>query len=477
MNPKPRPTQILSEPLSGVVAFPIFFTLALLSFSATGQEEAQKISPAIPTEHAVWDPIIAENCFDCHDSSSAKGGIDFEIALTEPLKAHSNLWEKAARQMGMRMMPPLKKKQRPTDKENETVTIALTKALDQLAKDEPNPGRTESLRRLNRTEYKNAIRDLLNLEVDTRLLLPPDSSSHGFDNVTVGDLSPALLDRYLSAGQKISRRALGRTDGKPDGRTVRVRPDITQEGRVEGLPLGTRGGTVFSHLFPVDGDYDFQIHLMRDRDEHVEGLHGTHRLEILVDGETVQGFEVKRPKNSKDHTQVDAHLKVRLPVRAGMKRVGATFVEQTPDLIETLRQPYEAAFNRHRHPRRGPAVYQVSVTGPFGESSDQPSASPSFDGEARRDDAGARAALKKLQHLAYRGQADEEDFQQIMAFYDEGKQDNRVESGLESALAAILVSPKFLFRVEKDPAGLEPGSRYRLSDFEVASRLAFFLWS
>src|SRR5262249_32511510 len=159
---------------------------------------------------------------------------------------------------------------------------------DRAAALHPNPGRTETIRRLNRTEYHNAIRDLLALDVDTSTLLPADDVSHGFDNITIGTLSPTLLDRYISAAQTISRLAVGGDWRSPGGDILRVRPDITQEDRVDGLPLGTRGGALFHYTFPQDGEYDIQIRLARDRNEHVEGLNEPHELEVLLDRERVK---------------------------------------------------------------------------------------------------------------------------------------------------------------------------------------------
>jgi hypothetical protein len=425
-----------------------------------------------------WEPVLSRYCFDCHDSDAAKGGIDLEAALGRPLAEQVDLWERAARQLQMRLMPPIEK-ERPSETEYSSFVSGVEAALDAHSAAHPNPGRTEALRRLNRNEYQNVIRDLLAVEIDSKSLLPSDQSSHGFDNVTVGDLPPALLNRYINAAKKISRLALGRTGSSPDGRTVRIRPDVTQEGHVEGLPLGTRGGALIRHTFPQDGEYDVRIHLMRDRDEKVEGVRGVHELQVLVDGEVAASFEVKPPENRSDHTKVDAHLSARVNARAGMRNLGVTFVEPPPDLIETLRQPYESAFNQHRHPRRSPAIYQVSITGPFGsgESGQTPSRGRVFGDGANRDEAGAKEALRTILRRAYRGLADDTDLERAMAFYREGSAPGGFEAGVEAALSAILVSPKFLFRVERDRDGTTPGSPYALNDLELASRLSFFLWS
>ncbi len=426
---------------------------------------------------ASWEPILADYCFDCHDSASAKAGIDLESALDDPLGERSDLWEKVLRQVQGRVMPPAGK-DRPSDSEYQDFSASMISALDAQAAAQPHPGRTETLRRLNRTEYENVIRDLLGIEIDAQTLLPPDQSSHGFDNVTVGDLSPALLDRYISAAQKVTRQALGRTGSSPDGRTIRVPPDITQEGHVEGLPLGTRGGVLVKHSFPKDGDYEIRIHLTRDRDEKVEGIRAPHELQVLVDDEMVSTFEVRPPKNPRDHTKVDAHLSDRIAVKAGIRRFGVTFVEPVPDLIETLRQPYESAFNTHRHPRRSPAIFQVSITGPFnpGDVGNTQSRRHIL-GTVTHDQAGAKVALKRFIRSAFRGNQDDADLERTLAFYRNSSNGSDFEAGMEAALSAVLVSPKFLFRVEKDPNESAPNTAYRLTSSEIASRLSFFLWS
>src|SRR5439155_6003200 len=170
------------------------------------------------------------------------------------------------------------------------VLSEIETSLDRAAAERPNPGRTDTIRRLTRTEYQNAIRDLLALDIDAPSLLPADEASHGFDNVTVSNLSPTLLERYVTAAQKISRLAVGRAQRVPGGHTIRVPPDITQEDRVEGLPIGTRGGTLTHYTFPRDGTYDIQVRLSRDRNDQVEGLHEAHELEVLLDRERMQSF-------------------------------------------------------------------------------------------------------------------------------------------------------------------------------------------
>jgi hypothetical protein len=255
---------------------------------------------------------------------------------------------------------------RPDEATYDATVRSLETLLDKAAAVHPNPGRTATIRRLTRTEYGNAVRDLLALEIDVAALLPADESSYGFDNVTVGDLSPTLLDRYLSAAEKISRVAVGRPGRSPGGETIRLPPDLTQEAHIEGLPLGTRGGALLDYTFPMDGEYEIQIRLMRDRDEHIEGLTEPHELELLLDKARLQVFTVKPPQREPEHATVDAHLKIRVPVQAGPHALGVAFVKKPSLLLETARQPYQAHFNFYRHPRVQPAIYSISIIGPYG---------------------------------------------------------------------------------------------------------------
>jgi len=319
---------------------------------------------ATPLTHFVTD-----YCIDCHGDGITRGGLDLgEIVDADPAK-HWKIWEHAILRMDTRQMPP-PKKDRPSSKEYDETIAQLTRYLDQFSKEKPNLGKVPALRRLTRTEYQNSIRDLLGVTVEVREMLPKDESSHGFDNITVGELSPTLLNRYIGAAKKIARVAVGSSYDSPDLRVVRVPADRSQKEHVEGLPLGTRGGVLFEHSFPVNGAYDFEIRLARDRNEVVEGLvGGEHEVEILIDGEAVESFVVKRPKN-RDYTKVDAHLKVRVQIPAGNHKVGVTFPRKSSSLLETKRQPYDAQFNFHRHPRQAPAIFQVSVTGPFGGEGD-----------------------------------------------------------------------------------------------------------
>ena len=424
--------------------------------------------------------LVEQHCASCHNSQLKNGGLDLERIALNDVAQHSDVWERVVRKLRARQMPPPGMK-RPEENTYNTVVAWLSDLLDKASAAHPNPGRTDTFRRLTRIEYQNAIRDLLALDIDTAELLPRDEASHGFDNVTVGDLSPTLLDRYISASQKISRAAIGALRRSPGGDTFRIRADLTQEEHVEGLPIGTRGGAFIPYTFPRDGEYEVQIRLTRDRNEEIEGLRAPHELELLLDRERVKLFTVTPPQD-KNYERVDQGLKLRFPVTAGPHKLGVTFLKTPSALLETKRQPYQAHFNMHRHPRMTPAIYQVSINGPYAAKGpgDTPSrrrifvCQPTKPGE---EEACAERILSTLMRRAYRRPVTAVDLQKPMGFYKESRGAESFETAIETALSAVLVSPRFLFRVEQDPVGVAPNTAYRISDLELASRLSFFLWS
>src|SRR5262245_57242237 len=382
-------------------------------------------------------------------------------------------------------MPPSNMLQ-PPKADRQAMLTWLETSLDAASAVNPNPGRTETLRRLNRTEYQNAIRDLLALDVDASSILPADESGQGYDNVIVGDLSPTLLDRYVSAAQKISRLAVGRMETSLQNDIIRLPADLTQEEHMPGLPMGTRGGVSMSYTFPQDGEYDIQIWLMRDLAGSVGGLREarSHELLVLVDRERVGSFTIQKPANPDDDTTLDKNLKLRIPVHAGPHNLGVTFVKDGSSLIETARQPTQSRFNERRHPRTAPAISQFSVTGPYAAkgAEDTPSrrrlfvCRPSGQDKEQQDKC-AREILSTLMRRAYRRPVAKSEIDEPMAFYREGRAEGDFEAGIERALSAVLINPDFLFRVETDPRKVAANGVYRISDLELASRLSFFLWS
>lgn len=451
--------------------------LAMSSYAATSRTDSDLVKPIAS--------LVDAYCLDCHDSATTKGELSLEaVDLAKPQR-HPDIWERVVRKLDHRQMPPIGEA-RPDEAEYNRVVSILKSALDRGAAEMPNPGRTDTFRRLTRTEYQNAVRDLLGVDVDATTLLPNDEPSHGFDNVTVGNLSPTLLERYVTAAQKIARLAVGAPSKIPGGDTFRIRPDLTQEDHVEGLPIGTRGGALFSYVFPQDGEYEIQIRLARDRNEQVEGLRKPNEVELLIDRERLALFTVKPPGADKNAEGVDAHLKLRVPVKAGPHDVGVTFIKDPSVVLETERKPYAARFNMHRHPRTAPALYQVSITGPFDAkgASDTPSRRTIF-GETfsapntlPAQETAARQILGKLMRRAYRRPITDDDLRKPLQFFREGSAEGGgFDGGIDNAISAVLVSPNFLIRIEEDPKGVAAGTAYRISDLELASRISFFLWS
>ena len=433
--------------------------------------------------------LMENYCVDCHNSSDATAGLnleEFDTSVARKNKAwDTTTWEKIVKRLRARRMPPADAS-RPTEAEYQELLSALESVLDQAAEAFPQPGRTDAIRRLNRTEYRNAVRDLLAIDVEVDDLLPADQSGHGFDNVTVGGLPPVLLSRYITAAEHISRLAVGGQQRSPGGVTIRLPADRTQESHVEGLPLGTRGGTLINHHFSVAGEYEIQLRLMRDRDENLEGLNEPHDIDVLIDRELIHRFTVSPPKGKKgyqkDDTLVDAHLKKRFRVTAGPHQVGVTFPRKFSSLSEIKRQPFDASFNLHRHPRRTPALFEVSIAGPFYPqgAGDTPSRRRIFISAPTGPDDATESGdqiLRRLIRLAYRRPVTDGDLVEPMQFFAHGFAAGGFEAGIEAALASVLVNPHFLFRAEKPPQDLPPGTTYKISDLELASRLSFFLWS
>jgi hypothetical protein len=428
----------------------------------------------LPDSH-VLKSFAQSHCVECHDQATKKGGLDLESLLANDVGLNAEAWEKVVRKLAARQMPP-PDSARPTEREFGDALMLLETSLDAAAERAPNPGRTETFRRLNRTEYRNAIRDLLGIEIDVAALLPADESSHGFDNVTVSDLSPSLLNRYLSAAENISRLAVGAAPPSPTGHTIRIRPDVTQDSHVDGLPLGTRGGILIAHNFPVDGEYEIQIRLMRDRNDDIESLHEPHELEVLLDRDKMESFAIKPGRTA------DENLKTRIKVSAGQHKLGVTFVKKGSSLLESTRKPLNVHFNFYRHPRLGPAVYEVSILGPYDATSggDTVSRRKIFTSQPRQPDDEERCAKEILANLArqaLRRPVNDDDIQPLLETYRAARAEGNLETGIEAALAALLVHPQFLFHIERDPENVEPGSVYRISDIELASRLSFFFWS
>jgi mono/diheme cytochrome c family protein len=463
------------------LAATLFFSVQVKMSAQQGNAASAGQSAATSSQRQLLDRY----CATCHNDRLKTGGLSLDQADVSKPDAQPEVWEKVVRKLHTGVMPPPNMPQ-PPKADRLALVSALETALDKASASKPNPGRTETLRRLNRTEYQNAIRDLLALDIDGASLLPADESGHGFDNVIVGDLSPTLLDRYISAAQKISRLAVGRMESSLQNDIIRLPADLTQEEHVPGLPMGTRGGVSMSYTFPQDGEYDIQIWLMRDLAGSVGGLREarTHELLVLLDREQVGSFTIRKPANPDDDTTLDKNLKMRVAVHAGPHNLGVTFVQDGSSLIETARQPTQSRFNERRHPRTAPAISQFSVTGPYSAkgAEDTPSHRRLFvcrpaGQDKEQQEKCAREILSTLMRRAYRRPVAKAEVDEPMAFYREGRAEGDFEAGIERALSAVLINPDFLFRVESDPKKVAANSVYRISDLELASRLSFFLWS
>ena len=451
---------------------------------AAPQADAVQSSPSTGAVPPVSSErrVIDRYCVTCHNQKLKTAGLMLDQADVANPGAGAEVWEKVVRKLRTSTMPPPNMPQ-PSVEDRGALRSWLEMSLDKAAAAKPNPGRTETLRRLNRTEYQNAIRDLLSLDIDAASLLPPDESGHGFDNVTVGDLPPALVDRYISAAQKISRLAIGSTQTSPQSDIIRVPPDVTQEQHVLGLPIGTRGGVSVRYTFAQGGEYDIQIYLARSYSGDIEGLRDPepHEITLLLDRTPVGTVTIQKPADG-DDSLLDKNLKVRVPVTAGPHDVAVTFPRYSSSLLETARQPLQAHFNERRHPRITPAISQFSITGPYAPrgADNTPSRRRVFvcrPAGPREEEACAKKILSTLVRRAYRRSISEADLERPMAFYREGRSDGDFDAGMGRALSAVLFNPEFLLRVEVDPDKVPAGTAYRISDVELASRLSFFLWS
>ena len=436
-----------------------------------------------PAAAAPDQAIVQKYCSSCHNDRAKIGGVSFDGINPAQATAHAELWERALTKLRGGMMPP-QGMPRPDEKTLETFITSLEGTLDAQALKNPDPGH-KPVHRLNRTEYGNAVRDLLDLKVDVASLLPADDESHGFDNIAgVLRVSPSLLEQYLSAARKISSLAIG-TDTDVVRLGYRIPPDDSQEDHVEGLPLGTRGGLLFEHQFPQDAEYEFAVFLLRNIVGYMIGLEFPHQLEVTIDGErvfaaTVGGEEdnLASDKNMSDTAnKIDDRLKTRVKVTAGPHMVGITFVRRNAAESDEPLQLHER--NHDLQDMNGmPLIDHVNVTGPFNPTGagDTPSRRRVFTcrpAGGAAESACARTILSGLARRAYRRPVTEEDMTPIMNLYAQGRKKGTFDTGIEQGLRLILASPRFLFRTETAPAS----GVARVTDLELASRLSFFLWS
>jgi len=452
---------------------------ALLAAAAPSAQSPppQNLSSAAATAHRA---TLDKYCVGCHKAPTPVAGLRLDNLDTANFETDGATWEKLARKLRNREMPPAGMP-RPDAATLDALVSYIVTGRDRLAEAKPNPGR-RTLHRLNRTEYGNAVRDLLALEIDVAELLPADDIGYGFDNIAdVLQVSPVLMERYLSAARRISRTAVGDTTIPVGYQTYNVHHGLIQTDRLgEAAPVGSRGGTIVRHVFPVDGDYEISVTLQRNTDDEYLGLERERKLDLRLDDRRLQLFTIAAsPKKIVlgGGTPPDAHLRIRVPVKAGPRELAATFLKDTlikEGIIERVREDVVQTYFE--------GVGSITVAGPFnvqgpGETVNRERIFVCRPSTAADEQACATKILSTLAHRAYRRPVNADDMTPLMTLYRTGAQNGGFESGVRLALQKILVSPDFVFRAEVDPPGAGPGTIYSISDIELASRLSFFLWS
>ena len=433
-------------------------------------------------------------CVTCHNERVVTGrgaapsmlvsqlraaGLAFDTLDVSRVAGDADAWERVIRKLEARTMPPAGRP-RPDEAAYGEAIDWLETALDRAAAEAPNPGRRPALHRLSRTEYRNAVRDLLALdhlpkEFDVSTLLPADNVTSGFDNLA--DLlfvSPATLERYLAAARRISRLAVGDASMPPIVDRYPLDRDLIQDDHLEGLPLGTRGGTLIRGHLPADGEYVLTV-------EFAQAAREEHQVEVSVDGErarlfTIGGRPLVRGASGVFAFEAEPPVDVRIPLGAGPREIAVAFLQKTGARHENL---VRAA---RRGQRREPAIAAVTLSGPYGVdgAGDTPSRRRIFTcrpGAASAAGPCAREILSTLARRAYRRPVTAADLDVLLPFYEEGRAEGGFERGVQRALERLLVSPEFLYRIERDPEDAEPGAPYRVGGLALASRLSFFLWS
>jgi mono/diheme cytochrome c family protein len=436
--------------------------------------------------------LVKQYCASCHSERGKAGGLS--LASFDAAKAVDDavVAEKVIRKLRLGMMPP------PAARRPEPATLtafaeALETRLDRAAALNPNPGR-RPFQRLNRAEYARAINDLLNLEVDVAPFLPPDTISHGFDNVAdVQTLSPTLMEGYLRAAGQISRLAVGDRNATATSTTFKIGRTMSQMRHIEGTPFGTRGGTAVTHVFPADGEYVFKIALHY---EPLGGLYGratmttfgiAEQVEVSIDGERVALIDLNTRMSESDPKN---NLEPRTPpvqVSAGSRKVAVAFIEKINEFAmpDDLLVPVEntlADVSIGQGITVLPHIRDFTILGPTSVTgiSDTPSRRALFTCRpttSAEELTCAHAIVKRLATQAFRAPVTSAELKGLLGFFDQGRQRGDFESGIRLALQAILASPRFVFKFEEMPAGTRTARAYRLSDLDLASRLAFFLWA
>jgi len=462
-----------------------FGLAAAASISPSAAPRPAPQGPAAGAAAAGARATLDRYCVTCHNQRVRSGELALDGLDVSNVAAQAATWEKVVRKVRAGAMPPAGMP-RPDESTATALVSELTSALDRAAT--PNPGRP-LLHRLNRAEYANVVRDLLAIDVDVRSLLPADDSAFGFDNnADLLVVSPSLLDRYLTAADRVSALAVGDMTTAPGSDTFYTKGDQSQSQEQEGLPIGTVGGLGVRYTFPLDGEYEFRVALLRNNLEGIRGLEHSHQLEIAVDGERVflgdlggaaEDGQTGTITDKSDAT--DARLHVRVPVKAGPRLVTAAFIRKIAENTNRLRPFLRSNAGTYDSTGR-PHVKALTIKGPFNPTGpgDTPSRQRVFvcrPATASAEEPCARRILTTLARRAYRRPVVDRDVAPLLEFYRDGRKKGSFDSGVQLALRRLLASPTFIFRIEEDPAGLAVGTAYRVNDVELASRLSFFLWS
>jgi len=427
---------------------------------------------------------IGKYCASCHSAQVHTAGLVLDTAAVTHVQTDAERWEKVIRKLRANTMPP-PGAPRPDQATVDSLTGFLETELNRAAAARPNAGKLPLLHRLSRTEYQNAVRDLLALdalpkEMDYSMLLPPDNANSGFDNIAdLLFISPTAMESYLGAAEKISRLAVGDPAAPEMVNIYRISDEQPQTARVDGLPLGTRGGLAVHSHFPLDGEYLIKTAFAGSSDEQ-------QQLEITVDGERVQlatiaavhgrGRGGRTDVGRADGLVLVKPLEFRIPVKAGPRLIGVSFIERNEVRDEEVLRPRMRGVG----PELGLDV--VTISGPYNAKGpgDTPSRRRIFvcrPASAPEEEPCARRILSTLERRAYRRPVTAADVESLMPFYTTGRAEGGFDLGIERALQRLLVSPQFLFRIERDAPGAAPGTSHPVSDLELASRLSFFLWS
>jgi hypothetical protein len=455
--------------------------------TSTAQPKQAPVASHAPAASDAQATLIKQYCVGCHNDKAKTGGLTLASFDSAHPEQNAEVAEKMIRKLRLGMMPPPGVRRPEADVISALVTSLETK-IDQAAAVHPNPGH-RTFQRLNRAEYQRSVHDLLNVDVDVNAFLPPDTMSGGYDNIAdVQGFSPALMEGYLRAAAKISSLAVGDKNASPSEATYKVPRTQSQMKHIDGTPWGTRGGLAITHTFPADGEYTFRIMLHGTPTGQLFGSVASRneQLEVSINGERAALLDINWRMSETDKTGLNL-LTPRIFVKAGPQHIAAAFIQKFDGVVDDLMAPIDYTLADTEYGDNAgiyvlPHVRDFSITGPLRVTgvSETPSRHRIFTCRPLSPSDEIPCARKIVQDLAseaYRRPTSGEDVESLMEFYAEGRKGHDFESGIKTALQAILASPKFLFRLESEPSNVRPGQTYRLSDLDLASRLSFFLWN